>query len=95
MATCMLYLWRRMLEEGRRHVWRLYGRFCSLMLCGSCFGAVTWAARMKNLENLFNGQDAFTRGDRVQQWSLAALSDSWSAVYIVTYAIEFLCLCDT
>ena len=92
MATCMLYLWRRMLEEGRRHVWRLYGRFCSLMLCGSCFGAVTWAARMMQLENAFNGNDAFTRGDRVQQTSLFALSYSWTAVYIVTYAIEFLCL---
>ena len=88
----MLYLWRRMLEEGRRHVWRLYGRFCSLMLCGSCFGAVTWAARMMQLENGFNGQVAFTRRDFVQQWSLAALSHSWTAVYIVTYAIEFLCL---
>ena len=88
----MLYLWRRMLEEGRRHVWRLYGRFCSLMLCGSCFGAVTWAARMMQLENGFNALDAFTRGDRVQQWSLAALSHSWAAVYLVTYAIEFLCL---
>ena len=92
MATCMLYLWRRMLEEGRRHVWRLYGRFCSLMLCGSCFGAVTWAARMMQLENGFNGEDAVTRRDFVQHWSLFALSYSWAAVYIVTYAIEFLCL---
>ena len=92
MATCMLYLWRRMLEEGRRHVWRLYGRFCSLMLCGSCFGAVTWAARMKNLENAFNSNDANLRRDFVQQTSLAALSYSWFAVYLVTYAIEFLCL---
>ena len=88
----MLYLWRRMLEEGRRHVWRLYGRFCSLMLCGSCFGAVTWAARMMQLENAFNGQDANSRRDFVPQTSLFALSHSWNAVYLVTYAIEFLCL---
>ena len=88
----MLYLWRRMLEEGRRHVWRLYGRFCSLMLCGSCFGAVTWAARMQTFENGFNGQDALKGGDFVQSDSLFALSYSWFAVYLVTYAIEFLCL---
>jgi hypothetical protein len=88
----MLYLWWRMDEEGRRRVWSLYGRFCGLMVCGSCFGAVTWAARMMNLANSFNANDAFSRGDRVQQWSLAALSYSWFAVFLVMYAIEFLCL---
>jgi hypothetical protein len=88
----MLYLWWRMDEEGRRRVWSLYGRFCGLMVCGSCFGAVTWAARMMQLENGFNAQDAFTRRDFVQEMSLGALSFSWGAVYLVTYAIEFLCL---
>jgi hypothetical protein len=38
----MFYFWRRIGEEDRLHVWRLYGRFCALMLCGSCFGVVTW-----------------------------------------------------
>ena len=33
--------------EGRRGVWRLYGWFSGLMLCGSCFGAVAWGARMQ------------------------------------------------
>ena len=88
----MLYLWWRMDEEGRRRVWSLYGRFCGLMVCGSCFGAVTWAARMMHLENGFNGNDAFSRRDFVQQWSLLALTNSWAAVFYVTYAVEFLCL---
>jgi hypothetical protein len=88
----MLLLWGRMPEEGRRHVWPLYGRFCALMLCGSCFGAVTWAARMMQLENIFNGDDAFSRREFVHQWSLTALSYSWGAVFYLTYAIEFLCL---
>jgi hypothetical protein len=88
----MLYLWWRMDEEGRRRAWSLYGRFCGLMVCGSCVGAVTWAARMMDRVNLFNGSDAFSRGDRVQQWSLVAQSFNWSAVFAVTYAIEFLCL---
>ena len=74
----MLYLWLRMQEEERRRVWSLYGRFCALMLCGSCFGAVTWAARMKQFDNGFNGQDAFTRGDFVRV-DLFALSYSWGA----------------
>ncbi len=88
----MLYLWWRMDEEGRRRVWSLYGWFCGLMVCGSCFGVVTWAARMMQLANGFNGQDAGSKRDFVQQWSLLALSDSWFAVFIVMYAIEFLCL---
>jgi hypothetical protein len=88
----MLYLWWRMDEERRRRVWQLYGWFCGLMVCGSCFGAVTWAARMMNLENAFNGQDAASRGDFVQSESLSALSYSWAAVFLVMYAIDFLCL---
>ena len=73
-------------------MWSLYGWFCGLMVCGSCFGAVTWASRMMQLENTFNGQDAFWRRDFVQQSSLFARSHSWGAVFLVMYAIEFLCL---
>jgi hypothetical protein len=40
----------------------------------------------------FNGQDAGLRRDPVQQWSFAALSLSWRAVFVVMYAIEFMCL---
>jgi hypothetical protein len=92
----MLYLWWMMQEEGRRRVWRLYGLFCGLMVCGSCFGAVTWAAKMMSVANGFKGNDAFRRGDLAQQKSQSspfyALAYSWGAVFFVTYAIEFLCL---
>ena len=88
----MLYLWWRMDEEGRRRVWSLYGRFCGLMVCGSCLGAVTWAARMMDRVYLFNSQDAASRGDFVQQWSLTSLYHSWLVVFFVMYAIEFMCL---
>ena len=88
----MLYLWWRMDEEGRRRVWSLYGWFCGLMVCGSCFGAVTWAARMMDRVNRFNANDAISRGDMVQGTSLAALSFTWGAVFAVMYAIEFMCL---
>ncbi len=88
----MQYLWWRMDEEGRRRVWSLYGRFCGLIVCGSCFGAVTWSARMTSIENFFNGIDASSRGDVVQQLSMTAISYTWSAVFAVIYAIDFLCL---
>jgi hypothetical protein len=47
---------------------------------------------MMDLENGFNGQDASSRGDVVQQWSLFARSNSWAAVFLVMHAIDFLCL---
>jgi hypothetical protein len=88
----MLYLWWRMLEEGRRRMWSLYGRFCALMLCGSCFGAVTWAVRMVNLDFFFRGNDAIVTGDAARGIPLGAASYRLLPVYRVTYAIEFLCL---
>jgi hypothetical protein len=88
----MLYLWWRMDEEGRQRVWPLYGWFCGLMVCGSCFGAISAAARMMSLENVFNGNDALARGDFIQGTPLLALSYRWFAVLFVTYAIDFMCL---
>jgi hypothetical protein len=85
----MFYRWRRMEEKDRRRVWRLYGWFSGLMACGSCVGAVAWAAYMMFLENVFN---ANTYEDLAQQWSRAALAYSWRAAFLVMYAVEFLCL---
>jgi hypothetical protein len=94
----MLYQWLRMLEEDRRRVWWLYGWFCGLMLCGSCFGIVTWAARLLHLNNSMKGNDAFRRAilagvdDGSSGAFMFAHAYSWSAVFLVSYAIEFLCL---
>ena len=86
----MLYLWWRMDEEGRvLRVWSLYGRFCGLMVCGSCFGAVAWAAKMMTLVNGFKGN---TSEDPAEEASLFVLAYSWRAAFSVTYAVEFLCL---
>jgi hypothetical protein len=87
----MLYWWRRMEEEDRGRVWRLYGWFTALMACGSCVGAVAWAARMMNDVNVFT-QNVISASDSVQRSSLLALSYSWYAAFRVLYAIEFLCL---
>jgi hypothetical protein len=85
----MFYRWRRMEEEVRGRVWRLYGWFTALMACGSCFGAVAWLAYMMVLANAFKGN---TSSDPVQLTSLFALAYSWRSAFLVTYAIEFLCL---
>jgi hypothetical protein len=85
----MFYRWRRMEEEDRGRVWLLYGWFTALMACGSCVGAVAWAARMMNLVNFF---EANTSPTIVQKMSFVALHYSWISAFLVTYAVEFLCL---
>jgi hypothetical protein len=85
----MFYRWRRMEEDDRGRVWRLYGWFTALMACGSCVGAVAWAARMMNLVNFFK---ANTSEDPAEEASLGVLLFSWRAAFLVTYAIELLCL---
>ena len=85
----MLYRWRRMEEEDRGRVWRLYGWFTALMACGSCVGAVAWAARMMGLLSFFR---ANASADVAQKLALESLAHTWRSVFSVTYAVEFLCL---
>ena len=61
----MLYLWRRMGQQDRTRSWRLYGWYCGLMLCGSCFGAVAWASNIEVMEDVFRHKETislFTNG---------------------------------
>jgi hypothetical protein len=87
----MLYRWWRIGEEDRERVWGLYGWYCCLMSFGSCVGAVAWAARMMQLVNLYKGNDSFHQTDTLTfHWAIAF---NWRAVFSVTYAIEFMCMC--
>jgi hypothetical protein len=89
----MLYLWRRMEEWDRGRLWRLYGWYSALMMCGSCFGALAWFARIMFLANTFKASHAGNIGDPIQAASLFSIAFTWGPVYLVAYAIEFLCLC--
>ncbi len=60
------------------------------MLCGSCFGAVAWAAWMQRIVFNFSANDVDDYS--VEQASLIARSLPWLSTFSVTYAIEFLCL---
>jgi hypothetical protein len=79
----MFYRWRRMEEEDRGRVWWLYGWFTALMACGSCFGAVAWAACMMDLVLQFSAN---------HNSSFLARAFRWRAASLLTYAVEFLCL---
>jgi hypothetical protein len=87
----MFLRWRRMAEEDRRRVWRLYGWFSGLMCLGSVFGAVTWAAWMMVLA-LYFSQTQVPSGDNAQLHAIYAQYAYWYSVFCITYAIEFLCL---
>jgi len=87
----MFLRWRRMAEEDRRRVWRLYGWFSGLMCLGSVFGAVTWAAWMMTLVWIFS-QSQVPSGDNAQSLAMYAQYCYWYSVFSITYAIEFLCL---
>ena len=89
----MFLRWRRMDGEGRRGVWRLYGLFSGLMLCGSCFGAAAWGAWMQNLVLNFNvNNNPSSTLTNAQHYSIVAQCQRWIAAFAVTYAMEFLCL---
>jgi hypothetical protein len=85
------YQWFKLGEERRKLVWRLYGWFSGLMMCGSCVGAFTWAAWMQVVVNDYIGvKDAnLSLSQRFFFWSV---SDRWKSAFYVTYSIEFLCL---
>ena len=80
----MFYLWWRMDAGGRRRVWRLYGSYTLLMACGSCFGVVTWAARMLNLVAGYSGNDLVSQGRPQEAFALFAVSFRWRTLLTVT-----------
>jgi uncharacterized membrane protein len=86
----MFYLWLRLGRVGQRHLWRLYGWYSSLMLGGSCVGILTWSARIKEYESLF--QALALPVDHPRFSSLFLRHVLWHVVFIAAYSIEFFCL---
>ncbi len=74
-------------EERQQRLWRLYGWFCGLMLCGSCIGAATWAAWMRVIRGVYLDQSNTSKDP-------AGYADEarWNAAFRASYAMEFLCL---
>ena len=86
----MFYLWRRMDDEGRASIWRLYGWFSGLIMCGGCVGAVTYLALMQYLVYLFKAYDALKSEDFPRSYMMFAQFYRWRAAYVVTYGMDFL-----
>ncbi len=73
-------------------MWVLYGWFSGLMCLGSVFGAVTWVFWMQTLVAFFTGSTPGLPPAQVQSLLAQAAAQYWAAAFLVTYAIEFLCL---
>jgi hypothetical protein len=86
----MFYRWRRMDEYDRGRVWRFYGWFTALMACGSCIGAVAWGARMTDL--VLSYESRAINSKPYEFMLQMALVYRWRSFFLVTYAVEFLCL---
>ena len=84
----MLVRWWLVDNECKRRMWLLYGWFNALMCCGSCFGAVAWAYQMQYLVAFYTPTGTLTSAENA---SLRAHADRSGAVFLVSYAIEFLC----
>ncbi len=76
-------------------MWPLYGWFSALVLCGSCFGAITWSAWMQFSVYYFMATDYFEYSHALyaRHLQLIALANRWRASYTVCYPVHFLCLC--
>jgi hypothetical protein len=73
-------------------VWRLYGLFTGLVMCGSCFGVAAWFNRMQNVVNFYK-HNPLRSVDPSQWMALRALSFSFRPAFTACYAITFFCSC--
>jgi hypothetical protein len=93
----MLHRWRRIDEQDRGSLWRLYGWFTGLMLCGSCFGIASWAMYIQWISYVSTANSSIVLGrtdiiSRSERTNFFALFACWRAAFSVTYAMEFMCL---
>jgi hypothetical protein len=61
-------------HDTRQRIWLLYGWFTGLMCCGSCIGAVTWAAWMQFLLAYYRSNDITIRHKAEVEWESARVS---------------------
>jgi hypothetical protein len=88
----MLFKWWKLGHEDRSRIWRLYGWFSGLAACGSCIGIVSWVAYMQFIVNNFTASELLRDKNNFSNNLRFADYARWKAAYLVTYAVEFLCL---
>jgi hypothetical protein len=98
----MFARWRRLDEEGRQGVWRMYGVFTAIMCAGSCVGVATWVVSMSasvvSLTGTVNLRE-YPFPQRNPNYSLSELLSLLATDYLYLawfeflYPVEVLCIC--
>ena len=103
-SGALFWRWKRLDLGAKKIVWRFYGWFSGLMCCGSCCGAVAWAAWMQVIVYRFKS-DAMGRIAETQNVTsvhklqyeetavFLALDFEFLSVFTVMEELEFFFLC--
>lgn len=86
----MFCLWLRLDADARRQrrIWPMFGWYCGLMLCASCFGIVAWVSHMLFHASRWNSAFATSLHEQIR---LSTIDSTWTATHLVTFPIEMLC----
>ena len=88
--------WRQLSLRDRQFVWRMYGNFTLLMLCGCCLGVFVWLCYMQSIALFFIANDAFTKKTpgftEFELFRMFAVAGRWGAAFRVLYPLELLCI---
>jgi hypothetical protein len=99
----LFWRWKRLDLGAKKIVWRFYGWFSGLMCCGSCCGAVAWAAWMQVIVYGFKSDDVgriaetqnVTSVQKLYEESLQFLARDFEflSLFTVMEELEFFFLC--
>jgi hypothetical protein len=97
LSGAALRRWKKEDALKRSRYWQLYGLFCGLILCGSCFGVLSWLSWMQRLVNNYQANDSPPpTADRAKYFSeissFYARSYRWYAAFSIFYPVEFFSL---
>ncbi len=103
-SGALFWRWKRLDLGAKGNVWRFYGWFSGLMCCGSCCGAVAWAAWMQVIVYRFKSDDmgliaetqnvTSVQKSQYQASALLFLAQDFEflSVFTVMEELEFFCL---
>jgi hypothetical protein len=102
-SGALFWRWKRLDLGAKKIVWRFYGWFSGLMCCGSCCGAVAWAAWMQVIVYRLKSDDMariaetqnVTSVQKLYEESLLFLARDFEflSLFTVMEELEFFFLC--
>jgi hypothetical protein len=91
-SGALFWRWKRLDLGAKKIVWRFYGWFSGLMCCGSCCGAVAWAAWMQVIVYRFKSDYMGRIAETQNVTSVQTLQYQESTLLFLARDFEFLSL---